>query len=99
MSRGRRDSRRARECREHLARWSASGLSVRAICAQQGVAEASLYFWKRELQSREVTKSSVAAGPGVEEYTRQKPPLFMPLTVVSDIGPTVTTATTKVCCP
>ena len=61
MSRGRGDSERAREWRERLARWLASGLSVRAFCAQQGVAEASFYYWKRALRLRDAGTPSAAA--------------------------------------
>ena len=39
----------------------ASELSVRAFCAQQGVAEASFYSWKRELRLRDAGTPSAAA--------------------------------------
>lgn len=123
MSRGRGDSERAREWRERLARWSASGLSVRAFCAQQGVAEASFYYWKRALRLRDAGTPSAAArssavaretavgatgstaagstmtGPRAEPHPRPKPPLFVPLTVLPAVGPSVAAGTIEVRCP
>ena len=130
MSRGRGDSERAREWRERLARWSASGLSVRAFCAQQGVAEASFYYWKRALRLRDAGTPSAAArssaaaretavgatvagatvagaavagstmtGPRAEPHPRPRPPLFVPLTVLPAVGPSVAAGTIEVRCP
>ena len=130
MSRGRGDSERAGEWRERLARWSASGLSVRAFCAQQGVAEASFYYWRRALRLRDTGTPSAAArssavaresavgataagstvagstaagstmtGPRAEPHPRPKPPLFVPLTVLPAVGPSVAAGTIEVRCP
>ena len=125
MSRGRGDSERAGEWRERLARWLASGLSVRAFCAQQGVAEASFYYWKRALRLRDAETPSAAArssaaaretavgatvagstvagstvtGPRAEPHPRPKPPLFVPLTVLPSVGPSVAAGTIEVRCP
>lgn len=120
MSRGRGDSERACEWRERLARWLASGLSVRAFCAQQGVAEASFYYWKRALRLRDAgtpsaaARSSAAASetavgatvagatvtePRAEPNPRPKPPLFVPLTVLPAVGPSVAAGTIEVRCP
>ena len=130
MSRGRGDSERAREWRERLARWSASGLSVRAFCAQQGVAEASFYYWKRALRLRDAETPSAAArssaaaretavgatvagatvagatvvgstvtGPRAEPHPRPRPPLFVPLTVLPAVGPSIAAGTIEVRCP
>lgn len=130
MSRGRGDSERACEWRERLARWLASGLSVRAFCAQQGVAEASFYYWKRALRLRDAETPSAAArssaaaretavgatvagatvagatvvgstvtGPLAEPHPRPKPPLFVPLTVLPSVGPSVAAGTIEVRCP
>ena len=135
MSRGRGDSERAGEWRERLARWLASGLSVRAFCAQQGVAEASFYYWKRALRLRDAGTPSAAArssaaaretavgatvagatvagstvagstvvgstvtGPRAEPHPRPKPPLFVPLTVLPAVGPSVAAGTIEVRCP
>ena len=120
MSRGRGDSERACEWRERLARWLASGLSVRAFCAQQGVAEASFYYWKRALRLRDAGTPSAAARssaaaretavgatvagstvtePRAEPNPRPKPPLFVPLTVLPAVGPSVAAGTIEVRCP
>ena len=144
MSSGRGDSERAGEWRERLARWLASGLSVRAFCAQQGVAEASFYYWKRALRLRDAGTPSAAAretavgatvagatvagaavagststgatginatatgstaagstvtGPRAEPHPRPKPPLFVPLTVLPAVGPSVAAGTIEVRCP
>ena len=145
MSRGLGDSERAGEWRERLARWSASGLSVRAFCAQQGVAEASFYYWKRALRLRDAETPSAAArssaaaretavgatvagatvagatvagatvagstvagstvvgstvtGPRAEPHPRPKPPLFVPLTVLPAVGPSIAAGTIEVRCP
>lgn len=38
--------------REVVAAWHRSGLSVRAFCAERGLAEPSFYGWRRELARR-----------------------------------------------
>lgn len=35
----------------------ASGLSVRAFCAREGLAESAFYFWRRELDRRQAERS------------------------------------------
>lgn len=39
--------------RIQLRQWRKSGLSVRAFCEVQGLAEPSFYFWRRTLAQRE----------------------------------------------
>ena len=46
---------------ERLARFPASGLSAAAFCAQEGVALASFYAWKRRLAGADPTPQQ---GPG-----------------------------------
>jgi transposase len=41
-----------------LARWKRSGLSVRAFCLAEGVSVPTFYWWRRELQRRDQTKSA-----------------------------------------
>jgi hypothetical protein len=53
-----RDERKERQWRRWIARWRASGLSVRAFCARHELAEASFYAWRRVLERR------AAEGPG-----------------------------------
>jgi hypothetical protein len=65
MARGQRNPDLERQWRERVARWSASGLSVREFCLQHALIETSFYYWKRELQARDasVTSSTVSAPP------------------------------------
>lgn len=46
-----------------LEEFGASGLSVRAFCAREGLAEASFYAWRRTLQTRE-SRGPSAGTPG-----------------------------------
>lgn len=39
--------------REILGRQVASGLSVRAFCRQEGIGEASFYYWRRAIRTRD----------------------------------------------
>ena len=62
MARRRRDFQREARWREVVARQGTRGLSVRAFCRREGVAENSFYFWRRTLAERDAeTKSDVAA--------------------------------------
>ena len=47
-----RDERKERQWRRWISQWRASGLSVRAFCAQHGLATASFYHWRRVLERR-----------------------------------------------
>ena len=49
------DPQRDRFWREVLARYGASGLSVRAFCVQAGLSEPSFYAWRRTLARRDDT--------------------------------------------
>jgi len=54
MGRGNpRDSRKEQAWRRTIREWRRSGLNVRAFCAARGLAEASLYAWRRELVKRD----------------------------------------------
>ena len=55
MARGerRRDGAKESRWREVLGKFAASGLSVRAFCAQVRVSEPSFYAWRRELALRD----------------------------------------------
>jgi transposase-like protein len=59
---------RERLWRETIAAWQASGLSVRQYCRRHDVAEPSFYYWRRELQRRDLRPTS-------------SPPAFVPITV------------------
>ena len=47
-----RDERKERQWRRRIDQWRVSGLSVRAFCAQHGLAQASFYAWRRVLKRR-----------------------------------------------
>jgi hypothetical protein len=47
-----RDERKERQWRRRIDQWRVSGLSVRAFCAQHGLAQASFYAWRRVLERR-----------------------------------------------
>jgi hypothetical protein len=47
-----RDERKERQWRRRIDQWRVSGLSVRAFCAQNGLAQASFYAWRRVLERR-----------------------------------------------
>ena len=124
MARKPRDPGLERAWRERVARWSTSGLSVRAFCRQHGLIETSFYYWKRELRAREAASTSatgsgspspaaahatvhaaVAAmaaaqsSPRQQPSAKQSPPMFVPVTVLPDVGPCVTTLAVEVRCP
>lgn len=46
--------------REVVARQAASGVSVRRFCADEGIAEASFYAWRRELALRDRETQAVS---------------------------------------
>lgn len=54
------DGGREREWREVVERWRGSGLSIRAFCRAEGIAEPRFYWWRRELGRREQTSSELA---------------------------------------
>lgn len=51
--RGKRDPGLERAWRQRVRRHASSGLSVRAFCEQQGLAESAFYFWRQELKRRD----------------------------------------------
>jgi transposase-like protein len=70
MEAKRRDPRRERFWREAMAAWQSSGLSVRQYCRRHDLTETSFYYWRRELQRRDVRGAS------------SSPPEFVPVTVL-----------------
>ena len=81
-----RDPGREQYWRVTMARWRASGLSIRAFCRRQSLTESAFHFWRRELRLRE----PAAAGPTPVVAS----PAFVPVTVM----PTATFAV-EVQCP
>ena len=95
MAGGQRDPALERGWRERVARWSTSGLSVRAFCRQHGLVETSFYYWKRELQARDAIMSpDVATRPPKSASLPKSPAVFVPVTVLSG-----STLSVEVRCP
>jgi hypothetical protein len=84
MAGRRRDSEREQYWRTTVARWRASGLSIRAFCRRQRLTESAFHFWRRELLLRESAEATAVPGS----------PTFVPVTVI----PTATVAV-EVRCP
>ncbi len=91
MARGRRDLVLERQWRERMARWRASGLSVRDFCQRRRLTEPTFHYWRRELRMRDAAASTAAMSSSSVKKSR---PAFVPLTVV----PTATLAV-EVRCP
>ena len=53
-----RDLRKEQQWRRWLRLWQKSGLSVRAFCARQGLAQPSFYAWRRVIQQRDAAAGS-----------------------------------------
>jgi len=56
-----RDLKRQAEWRRIVVRQKRSGLSIRAFCRQNHLAESTFYFWRRELQCRQAAHVSDVA--------------------------------------
>lgn len=88
MAHRRRDPALERQWRERVARWRASGLSVRAFCQQRGLTEPTFHYWIRELRARDEataaqrTSSPRAAAKRPPATAPSAPPMFVPLTVL-----------------
>jgi transposase len=76
--RWRRDRAKELFWRRTLRAWQRSGQSVRAFCAERGLAESAFHFWRRELKRR---NQEVQAGT---PKRRRPTPVFVPLRAVAD---------------
>jgi hypothetical protein len=63
-----------------LVRFAAGGLSVRAFCRREKLAESAFYFWRREIAQRDA--AARAPSPDVR---RRSPPGFLPV-LVNDVS-------------
>jgi transposase-like protein len=75
MARQVRDPQREAFWREAVKRCAASGLSGRAFCRQEQLAEHSFYAWRRTIAKRD---ARLASSPGSQPL---KSPLFVPAVV------------------
>ena len=73
-----RDPQRERLWRQHLARQTGSGLTVREFCASYDLSESAFYFWRRTIAARD------RAG----RKSPERQPAFVPVTVVEAPGAT-----------
>lgn len=100
MARGQRDLELERQWRERVARWTTSGLSVRAFCRQHGLIETSFSYWKRELRARDaaaVASPAIAPAKSLAQkkpLAKKSPPRFVPVTVMA-----AATVSVEVRCP
>ncbi len=73
MARGQRDPKRERFWRDMLRRQQRSGLTARAFCAKEQLAETAFHAWRRTLRERDAERRRVPPA---------KPtPAFMPVVV------------------
>jgi hypothetical protein len=63
MAERQRDLEKERCWREVLARQASSGLSGRAFCRQEQLAESAFYAWRRTIGQRDVQRASAKACP------------------------------------
>ena len=71
-----RDPRKEAFWRDTVARWQASGLSIRAFCRRHRLAEASFHGWRRTLAQR---------APHATKHAATPPVTFVPLHVQDDL--------------
>jgi transposase len=60
--------------RTTLRRWRSSGLSVRAYCEQQGLAEPTFYAWRRSIEERDAAAVRFVPVQVVPEPRSETPP-------------------------
>lgn len=72
--------------RDVLARFRGSGLSVRAFCRQEKLAETAFYFWRRTLAERDGTPTTKSQPTPKRRAAR---PAFLPVAIRRD-APTPT---------
>lgn len=58
----------------------ASGLSVRAFCAREGLTESNFYAWRRQLARRDAEASRIEESPKFVEVKAPPPPAVSPET-------------------
>jgi hypothetical protein len=71
MARGRRDPKRERLWRDVLRRHKGSGLTVRAFCAREQLAETAFHAWRRILRERDAERRPVPAPAFVPVVVRE----------------------------
>ena len=69
------DPARERPWRKRIARWKASGLTVRDFCEQEGVTPTSFAHWRKEIRDRDARSAG----------TNQ--PAFVPVHITPAVAP------------
>jgi hypothetical protein len=75
--------------RDVIARQAVSGVSVRRFCANEGIAEASFYAWRRELVVRDRETQTVSRPNGRPDdgsLPQNSGGEFIPLRLIEDLG-------------
>jgi transposase-like protein len=83
---GERDRGKERFWRRMLRQWRRSGQSVRAFCAEHGLAEALFYAWRRTIGERD-RETRRDAPPSRDHAAHSEAPLFVPVTVAEAAAP------------
>lgn len=78
MARGQRDPKRERFWRDTLRRHKGSGLTVRAFCAKEQLAETAFHAWRRILRERDAERRQDRP---VAPATVAPAPAFVPVVV------------------
>jgi hypothetical protein len=92
MARNVRDGTKERFWRDVLRRQAKSGLSVRAFCRREKLAESNFYAWRRTIAKRDAERSSGGPTRGrrsigkrdAEAKSPEKRPAFLPA-IVTDV--------------
>jgi hypothetical protein len=63
MARHERDLKKERRWRDVLARQAASGLSARAFCRREKIAESAFHFWRRTIRERDAETKPASPAP------------------------------------
>jgi hypothetical protein len=88
--RGERDRGKERLWRRRLRQWRQSGQSVRAFCAEHGLAEPLFYAWRRIIAERDQEAARLRVKPR-RRVRRDAPadqtPAFVPLRVIETAPP------------
>jgi transposase-like protein len=83
MAQGQRDPVREQQWRERVADWQTSGLSVRAFCRRQGLAEPTFHYWRRELRARDEAAGSAQRTAAKRPPATSSRLTFVPVTMLA----------------
>jgi hypothetical protein len=91
MARGQRDPEREAFWRDVLRRHQGSGLTARAFCRREHLAETAFHAWRRILKDRDAERRVVPPAPAVPAVPAVPPvpavPAFVPVAVLEEGRP------------